>query len=705
MKQQKAPLLLLAAVLVAAPATAQQGTAPALRSESSDQLRQATPDIGIRRAPTASQAPADSPAGSAASPAVPPGELSQANAPKALSAAEAAALGAAFKAVDDRRYADARAAVANFNNPLLVRIVDWTILRSAPRSDADFASTWRFLRDNPDWPEPELLRRQAEDRIVSGTPPREVWRYFTAFPPLTSAGHMRRLEAASVANAVDVPRFAGESWRAATFRKADEEDFLNKYGRYLSGEDQIARFDRILRSGRAEAARDLLPKLPPAYQPLANARLAMATRAADAATLLRAVPAAQLAEPAIKLEQLAWLRRTGKLTEAKALALQPPPTQTEAWWNERHQLARDLLAAGHPAEAYAVILPHGQTKGVAFAEAEFLAGWIALRRLKKATDALKHFQTLYDGAPTDVARSRGAYWLGRAHETAGHSKEATEWFGRAAAFGQTFYGQLAARRLPGGARQMPSDPVVTPAEQETLAGRELAVVARYIGQAGEPERARPFLLRLARQVTTPGETLLLAQLASELKRPDVALVIARRATDSGVVLLDSLFPIVDLGDTGSIERALALALTRQESGFNAAAVSSSGALGLMQLLPATAQEVAGKLSLPFVEDKLTSDPAYNVTLGSQYLAQMLKRFGGSYELALAAYNAGPNRVPRWIDTMGDPRTNKIDMVDWIEMIPLRETRNYVQRIMEGLAVYRDRLNGPFRLQAPATGRS
>jgi len=704
-KQQKAPLLLLAAVLVAAPATAQQGTAPALRSESSDQLRQATPDIGIRRAPTASQAPADSPAGSAASPAVPPGELSQANAPKALSAAEAAALGAAFKAVDDRRYADARAAVANFNNPLLVRIVDWTILRSAPRSDADFASTWRFLRDNPDWPEPELLRRQAEDRIVSGTPPREVWRYFTAFPPLTSAGHMRRLEAASVANAVDVPRFAGESWRAATFRKADEEDFLNKYGRYLSGEDQIARFDRILRSGRAEAARDLLPKLPPAYQPLANARLAMATRAADAATLLRAVPAAQLAEPAIKLEQLAWLRRTGKLTEAKALALQPPPTQTEAWWNERHQLARDLLAAGHPAEAYAVILPHGQTKGVAFAEAEFLAGWIALRRLKKATDALKHFQTLYDGAPTDVARSRGAYWLGRAHETAGHSKEATEWFGRAAAFGQTFYGQLAARRLPGGARQMPSDPVVTPAEQETLAGRELAVVARYIGQAGEPERARPFLLRLARQVTTPGETLLLAQLASELKRPDVALVIARRATDSGVVLLDSLFPIVDLGDTGSIERALALALTRQESGFNAAAVSSSGALGLMQLLPATAQEVAGKLSLPFVEDKLTSDPAYNVTLGSQYLAQMLKRFGGSYELALAAYNAGPNRVPRWIDTMGDPRTNKIDMVDWIEMIPLRETRNYVQRIMEGLAVYRDRLNGPFRLQAPATGRS
>jgi soluble lytic murein transglycosylase len=350
-------------------------------------------------------------------------------------------------------------------------------------------------------------------------------------------------------------------------------------------------------------------------------------------------------------------------------------------------------------------VPHGQTKGVAFAEAEFLAGWIALRKLKKTTDALKHFQALYDGAPTDHSRSRGAYWLGRAHETAGHSKEAMEWFGRAAAFGQTFYGQVAAQRIPGGTRQMPSDPATTTADQEALAGRELAAAARYIGQAGEPERSRPFLLRLARQVTAPGETLLLAELAAELKRPDVALVIARRATDSGVVLFDALFPVVDLGATGSIERALALALTRQESGFNAAAVSSSGALGLMQLLPATAREVAGKLSLPFVEGKLTSDPAYNVTLGSQYLAQMLKRFGGSYEIALAAYNAGPNRIARLLDSMGDPRGGKIDMVDWIEMIPLRETRNYVQRIMEGLGVYRDRLNGPFRLQAPAMGRS
>jgi soluble lytic murein transglycosylase len=717
-------MLLALAALAVGPAGAQQQQhgVTILRGESSDQLREAKPDMGIRRsppatAPSATARPSAPPAASAMPIArdgsgngvVPPAtssEMSQAlGTSKTLSAGEAAALAAAFKAVDENRFADARAAVANFNNPLLIRIVDWTILRVAPRNEADFASTWRFLRESPDWPEPEVLRRQAEDRITPATPPQEVFRYFTAFPPLTSAGHLRRLEAAATVAPGDVPKFASDSWRNATFRKADEEEFLSKYGQHLSGDDQIARFDRILREGRAQTARELLPKLPPEYLPLANARLAMATRAADAVTVVRGVPAAKLAEPAIKLEQLGWLRRTGKFDEAKAIAQQPPSNQTDAWWNERQQLARDMLAAGHAADAYAVTVPHGQTKGVTFAEAEFLAGWIALRHLKKPGEALKHFQTLYDGVSTDISRSRAAYWLGRTHEAANRPKEATDWFSRAAAFGQTFYGQLAARKLPGGSRQMPSDPVASDADQQALAGRELVTVARYIGQSGDSERTRPFLLRLARLVTGPGETLLLAHLASDLKRPDVALVIARRAMDSNIHLSDAAFPVIDLGPTGSIERALALAVTRQESGFNAAAVSSSGALGLMQLLPGTARDVATKLSLPFVQDKLTRDPGYNVTLGSQYLAEMLQRFGGSYEIALAAYNAGPNRVARWLDTMGDPRAGKIDMVDWIEMIPLRETRNYVQRIMEGVGVYRERLNGAFRLQAPAMGRS
>ena len=635
-----------------------------------------------------------------------PSAMAQAIAPgKPLTEAEAAALAAAFKAIDEERYGDARAAVANFGNALLAEIVDWSVLRVAPKADADFASTWRFLREHPDWPEPEALRRKAEDRITADTPLDDVWRYFTAFPPLTSAGTMRRLEAASAVSPKDVPRLASESWRDATFKASDETEFLTRYGQYLSDEDQVARFDRILREGRPQIARDLLSKLPPAYRPTAEARLAMATRAADAVTILRGVPAATLAEPTIRLEQVTWLRRTGKLDQARTLLAQSAPNQSDAWWNERQQVARDLLAAGRAADAYAIVSRHGQLKGVAFAEAEFLAGWIALRHLKKPAEGLKHFQTLYDGVSTAVSRSRAAYWLGRSYEASGRAKEARDWYARAADYGQTFYGQLAARKLPRGAARLPTDPVASQTDLQALSGRELVTVARYIGQSGYSERTRPFLLKLAQAVSGPGETLLLANLAVELKRPDVALTIARHATASGVTLFDTSFPVVDLGATGSIERALALAVTRQESAFNAAAVSPSGALGLMQLMPGTARDVAGRLGLPFVQSKLTADPSYNVTLGSQYLAEMLQRFGGSYELALAAYNAGPNRVARWLQTIGDPRGGKIDMVDWIEMIPLRETRNYVERIMESVGVYRDRLSGSFKMLQPAMGRS
>ena len=711
MNKKTYPLILLLAAATAWPAGAQNGVTV---------VRPGAPDSGIRRVPAPSggtgapSAPQSAPStvplrdssGGNLVPAAPPSEISQAmGSGTPLGEAESAALTSALKAIDDGRFADASASVANFNNKLLIRVVEWQALRVAPKTEAPFQEYVDLLRDTADWPEPEVLRRQAEDRITAATPAGVVWKYFADNPPLTSAGHLRRLEAAQAVSPKDVQRLASESWRTATFKPADEQEFLNKYGISLTPDDNIARFDRIMREGRPQVAKDIVAKLPPAYQPLANARLAMATRAADTVQILRGVAPAELDTPAIRLERLQWLRRTGNLGEAKSMLAAPASGQTDGWLSEQQQVARDLLAGGHPADAYAVIVQHGQTRGLAFAEAEFLAGWIALRHLKKPADGIKHFQILYDGVSTDISKSRAAYWMGRAIEASGRPKDANGWYGRAAGYGQTFYGQLAARKLPGGAARMPGDPSVSDADRLALGGREMVTVARYLGQAGASERTQPFLLKLARMVNGAGETQLLAQLATELKRPDIAVAIARRATDSGITLFDASFPVIDLGNTGSIERALALAVTRQESAFYSGAVSPSGALGLMQLMPGTAREVAGKVGVPYVQDKLTRDPAYNVSLGTQYLGDMMAKFGGSYELALAAYNAGPGRVSRWLESIGDPRAGKIDMVDWIEMIPIRETRNYVQRIMEGVGVYRDRLNGPFRTLAPAMGRS
>ena len=693
------------------PSAAQNGVT-VIRPGGSDsglhRIPQSSSGTGVPTAPPSATSPVplrDS-SGTSLLPVAPPSEIGQAiGGTKPLGEAEAAALASALKAIDDGRFADATAAVANFNNRLLSLIVQWQALRAAPKAEASFQAYVDLLHDTPDWPEPELLRRQAEDRITAATPAAIVWKYFAEHPPLTSAGHLRRLEAAQAVAPAEVKRLASESWRTATFKPADEQEFLNKWSASLTPEDNIARFDRIMREGRPQVAKDILPKLPPAYQPLANARLAMATRAADTVQILRGVAPSQLETPSIRLERLQWLRRTGNLGEAKTMLTSPAAGQSDGWLSEQQQVARDLLAAGHAADAYAVITQHGQTHGLAFAEAEFLAGWIALRHLKRPGDGIKHFQILYDGVKTDVSKSRAAYWMGRAMEASGKPKEANEWYGRAAGYGQTFYGQLAARKLPGGAARLPSDPSVSDADRLALGGRELVTVARWLGQAGASDRTQPFLLKLARMVNGAGETQLLAQLATELKRPDIAVAIARRATDSGITLFDASFPVIDLGNTGSIERALALAVTRQESAFYSGAVSPSGALGLMQLMPATAREVAGKTGVPFIQSKLTSDPAYNVSLGTQYLGDMLRKFGGSYELALAAYNAGPGRVARWLESIGDPRSGKIDMVDWIEMIPVRETRNYVQRIMEGVGVYRDRLNGPFRTLPPAMGRS
>ena len=274
MKTFFAPLLLVA-LLSGLPALAQQGGVTILRGQGADQPAPTTPDTGVRRVPTdrnAAPRPAQAPVPTAPIavspngmvPVAPPSEVAQAIvSSKPLDAAEAAALASALKAVDESRWADARAMVANFRNPALTRIVEWSILRTAPRTEADFATTWRFLRENPDWPEPEVLRRQAEERLGPETPASDVFRYVTAFPPLTSSGHMRRLEAANTVSPNDVAKFARDSWQNATFRNSDENDFLNRYGYLLTGPDQIARFDRILREGRPQIARELLPKLPP----------------------------------------------------------------------------------------------------------------------------------------------------------------------------------------------------------------------------------------------------------------------------------------------------------------------------------------------------------------------------------------------------------------------------------------------------------
>ncbi len=614
-----------------------------------------------------------------------------------LPAEAAAGFAAILKALDETRLTDAREHARAMGNPLIAKYVDWSILRH-PRGTESFATAVAFLRGNPDWPDDAPIRRQVEDRLGGDTPPAEVMAFFKAFPPLTSVGHMRRIEAAEAAAPSEVAALARDSWHNATFRQQDEAAFLARFGTHLRPADHFTRFDRLLREGKDKVARELLPRLSPADKAVAEARLAMATRAPEVQTMLRAVPADRQADPRLSLEHVRWLRRTNDQAGARQALLNLSPTiqQDEDWWTERQYHAREALQAGRAEEAYKLIVGHRLRRGTGFAEAEFMAGWIALRWLKRPDDALKHFKTLDDGVSAPISKSRAAYWLGRAHEAAQRPLEAASAYERAAQHGHTYYGQLAAKRLPNRAPAMPSDPQATPAERDGIEKREIVTIARWLAQTGDDERARPFLLRVGRIAQSAGELALSAAFAIEAGRPDIAVSISRRAVESGVALYEAAFPVVDMGGTGSIERALVLGLTRQESNFQTGVSSPAGALGLMQLMPDTARAMATKTRQPFDLARLTSDPAYNTSLGTQYLADMLEKFGGSYELALSAYNAGPNRTARWLESIGDPRNGAIDMIDWVELIPFRETRNYVQRVMEAVVVYRDRLNGPFR---------
>ena len=237
------------------------------------------------------------------------------------------------------------------------------------------------------------------------------------------------------------------------------------------------------------------------------------------------------------------------------------------------------------------------------------------------------------------------------------------------------------------------------ADQKNFAGREAVTAIRRLQQAGYERYADTLYRDLAGQLNNPGELALLAGMAQRQGNHFLALRIGKIAAARGIdvgALSHPMGVIPDSADISGSGKALAYAIARQESEFNVGAVSSAGARGLLQLMPDTAKQLARKAGLTFSESRLTSDAAFNATLGATFLGQQLDRFGGSYVLTFAAYNAGPRRAAQWVAKYGDPRGKDLDaVVDWIERIPYTETRSYVQRVMENYEVYKMRISGGF----------
>ena len=597
-----------------------------------------------------------------------------------------------FAAVALGRWPQAYALAAHSADPVLTKVVDW-IRFSTGGEAAGFEEIATFIDHNPDWPEMGTLRVNAEANLDAGVPTHRIIDWLGRHGPATPKGASWLADAyLNVGERALAERVVRRAWVERNFSARMERNFYRRYRRMLTAGDHVRRLDRLLWDGRSWEARRMLRRMRPDDRILAVARIRLRRYRGGVDWAIRRIPKESLNDIGFIYERLRWRRRKGREEDAIALLDGLPKTlpRPRLWWRERGTLARRMLRKGHVTRAYQLAKDHRQTEGATYADAEWLAGWIALRFIKDAKTAARHFERLWSKVSYPVSRARAAYWAGRAAEADGRMDQARDWYAKAGQYFTAFYGQLAMGRL--GASTPSPLPAPPHADDKTInafLSRDVVRGAKLIAASQERSHFRAFIKHLSRRAKSPMEYALTAEIALQSARPDVALRAAKRALLKNVYLIDAGWPREPSPrDRKGLERALLLALMRQESAFNPQAVSWAGARGLMQLMPATAKAVARRLNLPFSRKRLLDDRDYNLTIGTAYLSEVLSSFGGTYVLGLAAYNAGPSRVGRWLNSNGDFRRGDIDAVDWIEMIPFDETSYYVQRVIENLQVYR-----------------
>jgi len=592
------------------------------------------------------------------------------------------------------------AAVAATPGGAIVRdIVEWHRLREG--GQADFGTYQDFFARRGDWPGLDLMRTRAEGSILDTSLPRDVLAWFGGDLPRTGGGVIRLLEAhASLGETGEEHALAVIAWRSMRLTPAVERVLLTRYPDVLA-DHHVARFDFLLWEQRWDSARRMFPRIPEDWQALALAREALATDASGVDTLIEAVPAELNDHPGLTYERFMWRVRKGRREEAKSLILQASMEAEQLgepikWANWRRIFARELMREGQHEAAYRLASRHFLLEGSSFADLEWLSGYLALRFLNDPDLALLHFERFEAAVQTPISLGRAGYWRGRALEALGEAADAQTAYEAGARWQTSFYGLLAAE-----AAGVPMDDRLTGREvfpqipETSLASDSVLAAALLLREAGYGWLAERFLTHLVERLPRP-EAGALAKLVLDLGEDHIALMVAKRAARSGVVLPAAYFPLsraVTARSDLPVDFDLALAIARRESEFDPVVVSPAGARGLMQLMPGTAQDVSRKLGLRYSRDGLTSDPSYNVTLGSAYLAELIESFGAPPILVCVGYNAGPGRSIDWVRRYGDPRSAGVDLVDWIEGIPFRETRNYVMRVTESVFNYRARLTG------------
>lgn len=582
--------------------------------------------------------------------------------------------------------------------------------RALQQSDGlGFSSYATFIMANPGWPGEDRMRRLAETSINPNSyDPRQVTAFFARFPARTATGNARNAMALMQMGRMNEARIAArQAWIGGSLSPDDEARLLSLFGSGWTSADHDQRADMLLWGNDIAGAQRMLAYVTPARRPVYEARIAFRQKAPDAATRMQYAEAVGASDAGFVADKATWLLNTGNWIAARQYLANRPeltfrPGNAEKFYEVLLTHAKAAANDSQWSFAYGIAsklddayAPGTDVSGRPIGERDdytslaWLAGSTAFYNLNRPADAAGMFRRYATAAKSPQTQSKGYYWAGRAALAAGDSATASSYFAKASVFPDQFYGQLALERL---GRPVPAPSTERPVEISASAraefnNRSVVRAVRALGQMGYWDDQSKFARAIANNADSDSDHFLAAELAKSIGRPDMGVMVGRRAVSSGLSGYgESAFPRVPVPPSAQSNWTMVHAIARQESQFDKQIVSHAGARGLMQLMPGTAREQAGKLGLGYDPGSL-NDPSYNIMLGSAYFQRLLDYYGGSYPLAVAAYNAGMGNVNRWLAANGDPRLPGADILRWIEQIPIYETKNYVQRVLENAVVY------------------
>lgn len=596
----------------------------------------------------------------------------------------------------DAGHPEAAALYADRGQDLVLNKILRSYYMEQPANNVSYSDMMAFITENPEWPNMHGILMMIEQKLPPGLPDSQIINWFTSHPALTLTGFYRWIDALTrMGQNQEAERLIVARWTEGDFSADELTAFTSRFDHYLTKESHEARLDHLLWKGNPVDVRRMFPYVDDSHKALAEIRLALANPSSKADSWLERVPNELQNDPGLLCARLRWYVRNHMDDEALDILEHAPDSlgNIDAWWEQSQIMIRRVMDLHNYSTAYSLAARFQRSTGKTLNQSEFLAGWLALRFLNRPDNARVHFQALYESATTPISRARGAYWLGRTYEVLGDTASAHEAYENAAVLNITYYGQLASTRLYSNPMMtMLPEPAIPEQVRQNFLNRDLIQAVRKLNALGEIDRAHHFFHTAIESCTQRADFVLLMDVAYQLLRPDFAIETAKAANQKNILTASGGYPILSKSIPHPPEPAFTHAVIRQESMFNVDAESPVGAKGLMQLMPSTARDVAKELGIKFKASRL-NDPTYNLRLGTSFVQNQIDTFNGSYILALAGYNAGPRHVREWITQLGDPRSPDVDVIDWVEQIPVAETRNYVQRIIENLQIYRARLNG------------